>query len=62
MTVTPVANCDSAWRKWAESKPRVVARGELVFIRALCHQWAIALGLPLKPEWPPRSVAILFAV
>src|SRR5689334_12235261 len=35
MTVTPVANWDRAWRKCAESKPRPVERGELVFICAI---------------------------
>src|SRR3954468_7873588 len=35
MMVTPVANCDSAWRKCAESKPRAAARGKRVFIGAL---------------------------
>jgi hypothetical protein len=48
MTVTPVANCDSARRNSDESKPRVSARGKLVFIGALnnCSHYATAGRYP----------------
>ena len=58
MTVTPVANCDSAWRNCAESKSRASARGELVFIGGL----SICTIMPnFGPPVPAAGPALVVA-